>query len=189
MYEMTPLYMDSTTRTVLMIIALIVQSIFTPIVLLYVIMIKKWVAIVLGTITGIKIAYIIDSYILVCSKTLSNKICHLTFQVLGSISAFIFFLVYAYFLFVIILLSKEIPYALIAVLLLDEICWVFCNINSYKIIQEMKEYNLIPQMNFPYYPSNIRFFNPAMEMRELPGQMNFMPKMLSPFMGNVQVPN
>ena len=188
MYGMTPLYMDPKVRTVLMIIGLIVQSIFSLLVLWYFIS-EEWIDIILVTMIGLKMIWIIDSYILVCSKTPSNKTCHLIFQVLGSITVIISFLLYAYIFIITIGLAYEIYFVFIVIFLLDEISLVFCNISSYKIIQEIKEYNLIPQMNFPYYPSNVRFFNPVMDMCELPPQTSFMPKMLFPFMGNIQVAN
>ena len=181
--------MDPKVRTVLMIIALVVQSIFVPINISYVIIDKGWIFIIEIIVVVLKISFIIDSYILVCSKTLSNKTCHLIFQVFGSIVVMVFLFFYGLMIYVSIIFHGKIPPEFIAVLLVDLISLIFCNICSYRIIQEIKEYDLIPQMNFPYYPSNVRFFNPVMEMRELPPQTNFMPKMLFPFMGNVQVPN
>ena len=194
MYGMTPSYVDPVLQTILMITALIVQTIFealrfVPINIWDMITGKEWIYVIQIIIVLPKICSIIDSYILVFSKTLSNKTCHFTFQVFGSIAAIMFFLFYSFVIIALIDLGPEIILELAGLFLIDLISLTYCNICSYNIIKEIKEYDLIPQMNFPYYPSNVRFFNPVMEMRELPPQTNFMPKMLFPFMGNVQVPN
>ena len=189
MYGMTPSYMDPKVRAVLMIIGLIIQIIAILIILWFALIFDQTILPILAGVTALRILPIIDSFVLVCSKRLSRKNVHIVSQVLGSMLIIIFFILYIYIVIILTILGTDIPLVFIAMFLVDGTSMVFCNICSYKIIQEIKEYDLIPQMNFPYYPSNLRFFNPVMEMRELPPQPNFMPKMLFPFMGNVQVPN
>lgn len=159
---------------VIFILALIIQTIMIPIVILYLLSFYDLMFGCAGLLIVGRAIAIIDSYVLLCSKgVVENKKCHYCIQVFGTVVGIIFSIFSIIIIYLTISLTKEIDIGFLLIVVMEELTFFICNVQSYNILNNLSSYTLLPQRNYSFVNSSrcrLVTFHPVfgMQYKEFP---------------------